>query len=162
MTKIFFIYCIFIVIASSNALKLFPLKALLKRSLIGIVISSNIYINSAYATSSQGTLNDLLNQLDNNNVNKVIFHGINPETATIYLKDNNEIEIKLPIDDPKSPSGPAQVIGRVQHSPNVECIQDIGDVLKSTSKKSVKGVQKKMFLSGQSPYPTKSDTPVQL
>ena len=161
MTKIYIYIFIFFITICCNSLKLFSFKAL-KRSLIGIVISNSLYNSAVYATSSQGTLTDLLIQLDGNNVNKVIFHGINPETATVYLKDNNEIEIKLPFDDPKSPSGPSQVIARVQHQPNVECIQDIGDVLKTTSKKTVKGNQKKMFLSGQSPYPTKSDTPINL
>ena len=163
MTKLLLLFSIICVtILSCNALKLFSLKTF-KRSLIGIIVSSNIYINSAaYATSALGNVSDLLAQLDKDNVNKVIFHGINPETATVYLKDDNQIEIVLPLDDPKSPSGPAQVIARVQHQPNVVCIQDIGDVLKTTSKKSVQGDQKKMFLSGQSPYPSKSDTPVKL
>ena len=142
---------------SVNALRL----SVLKRSFIAIVASASISISPSLADPS--SLSELLKQLDDNNVSKVVFRGITPTSATVYLKNSDNIlDVALPADDPKSPSGPAQVIARVQHTPSVIVQQDIGDILKTTTKKNVAGIQRAMFLSGQSPYPSKSDTPVKL
>lgn len=142
---------------SVNALRL----SALKRSFIAIVASASISISPSLADPS--SLSELLKQLDDNNVSKVVFRGITPTSATVYLKNSDNIlDVALPADDPKSPSGPAQVIARVQHTPSVIVQQDIGDILKTTRKKNVAGIQRAMFLSGQSPYPSKSDTPVKL
>ena len=142
------------ILMSVNAL------SVLKRSFIAIVASASISISPSLADSS--SLSELLKQLDDNNVSKVVFRGITPTSATVYLKNSDILDVVLPVDDPKSPSGPAQVIARVQHTPSVIVQQDIGDILKTTSKKNVAGMQPAMFLSGQSPYPSKSDTPVKL
>ena len=149
------------ILMSVNGLKL----SVLKRSFIAVVASTSISISSITLPSiaDSSTLTELLKQLDDNNVSKVVFRGITPTSASVYLKNSESIlEVPLPFDDPKSPSGPAQVIARVQHTPGVICQQDIGDILKTTKKKNVAGIQNAMFLSGQSPYPTKSDTPVKL
>ena len=142
------------ILMSVNAL------SVLKRSFIAIVASASISISPSLADSS--SLSELLKQLDDNNVSKVVFRGITPTSATVYLKNSDILDVSLPVDDPKSPSGPAQVIARIQHTPSVIVQQDIGDILKTTSKKNVAGMQPAMFLSGQSPYPSKSDTPVKL
>lgn len=142
------------ILMSVNAL------SVLKRSFIAIVASASISISPSLADSS--SLSELLKQLDDNNVSKVVFRGITPTSATVYLKNSDILDIALPVDDPKSPSGPAQVIARVQHTPSVIVQQDIGDILKTTSRKNVAGMQPAMFLSGQSSYPSKSDTPVKL
>ena len=140
-------------------------KLLLKRSFLALVASTSVNVNSissVLATTRESNLSELIKQLDDNNVSKVVFRGITPTSATVYLKNSDELEVPLPKDDPKSQSGPAQVIARVQHQPGVLCQQDIGDILKTTKKKNVGGIQSPMFLSGQSPYPIKSDTPVKL
>ena len=138
------------ILMSVNALRL----SVLKRSFIAIIASTSISISPSLADSSY--LTELLKQLDDNNVSKVVFRGITPTSATVYLKNSDNIlDVALPFDDPKSPSGPAQVIARVQHTPGVVVQQDIGDILKTTTKKSVAGIQPAMFLSGQSPYPSK-------
>jgi hypothetical protein len=53
----------------------------------------------------------LLNHLNHfNNQNKVVFHGINPNSATILYKDGTLAEVSsFPPDDPRGPSGPVQV-----------------------------------------------------
>lgn len=131
---------------------------LIKKSIVSLVTGISISTISlpCLAASSPSTLSELLKQLDDNNVNKVVFRGIIPTSATVYLKNNEELEVPLPNDDPKSPSGPTQIIARVQHSIGVVCQQDLEDIFKTTSKRgNVKGVQPPMVLSGQSPYPTK-------
>ena len=142
------------------------LKLHLKRSIIALAASTSVNLmnlSPVLAETRESNLEELIKQLDDNNVSKVIFRGITPTSATVYLKNAaDELEVSLPYDDPKSPSGPAQVIARVQHQPGVVCQQDIGDILKTTKKNNVGGLQRPMFLSGQSPYPTKSDTPVKL
>jgi hypothetical protein len=78
------------------------------------------------------TFDQFVSDLRNGLIIKVKFVGINPEYCTTQYKDGEEYIIKdgFPsFDDPNSPSGPAQAIALVQHTPGVECEQDISDLI---------------------------------
>jgi len=75
---------------------------------------------------------EFVTALDNGEIKRVVFKGIRPEFCLAYFKDGTVATVKegFPsFDDPKSPSGPAQAIAKVQHTPGVVCEQDIADVL---------------------------------
>jgi hypothetical protein len=57
-------------------------------------------------------LSKLLNALNNNEISKVVFMGAIPKIAVVYPILGDSYKVELPYDDPKSPSGPAQVIAR--------------------------------------------------
>jgi len=94
---------------------------------------------SSSTTSNQNhrinTLSDFLNALETNMISKVVFNGINPQSATVYFKEGGDIEVfnkdnGFPYyDDPRSPAGPTQLIAKVQHTPGVVCLQDISSVM---------------------------------
>jgi hypothetical protein len=92
---------------------------------------------------------DFLSRLDNE-VARVVFNGINPTYASVYMKDNKVYIVDLPAEDPMSPSGPTQVIARVQHTPGVVCEQDISGAMSAL--KRTKAVSMRPMLSSN-PYP---------
>jgi len=77
---------------------------------------------SSSTTSNQNhrinTLSDFLNALETNMISKVVFNGINPQSATVYFKGGGDIEVfnkdnGFPYyDDPRSPAGPTQLIAK--------------------------------------------------
>lgn len=64
------------------------------------------------------TLADFLHVLESNMVSKVVFNGINPESATVYFRSGGDVEVfgrdnGFPYyDDPRSPAGPIQLIAK--------------------------------------------------
>lgn len=64
------------------------------------------------------TLTDFLHVLESNMVSKVVFNGINPESATVYFRSGGDVEVfgrdnGFPYyDDPRSPAGPIQLIAK--------------------------------------------------
>lgn len=88
-------------------------------------------------------MKDFLSSLDKNEIKKVIFDGIRPSSMKVFYQNGDvgfmyEKDGFPAYDDPKSRSGPAQIIARVQHSPGVICEQDISDVIATLSNKKVK------------------------
>ena len=85
---------------------------------------------STIASSKDITFLEFLEKLSKSEVTKVIFIGVNPKEAIVTLNDGTiKILSELPAEDPKSPSGVAQVIAKCQHTPGVICQQDISDAL---------------------------------
>lgn len=64
------------------------------------------------------TLTDFLTALESNMISKVVFNGINPESATVYFRSGDDFEVLdrdhgFPYyDDPRSPAGPTQLIAK--------------------------------------------------
>ena len=84
----------------------------------------------ADATPNRLELADFMTGLDSKKFTRVIFHGINPSSATVIGTNGEQFEvINLPAEDPRSPSGTQQVIAKVQHTPGVICQQDVSDVM---------------------------------
>ena len=81
-----------------------------------------------------------VSDLETGKINTVVFNGINPTYLTAYYKSGDVSVVKEGFpsyDDPRSPSGPAQAIAKVQHTPGVICQQDISDaMLKSKTRKN--------------------------
>lgn len=98
---------------------------------------------------------DFISSLDSDEVSKVVFKGINPDSCIVYFKSGKIGIVKegFPAyNDPKSPSGPAQAIAKVQHTPGVICEQDISDVLLlSTTRRQTK--PSTIPMQTQSKYP---------
>ena len=74
---------------------------------------------STSTTSHQiNTLTDFLTALESNMISKVVFNGINPESATVYFRSGGDVEVLdrdhgFPYyDDPRSPAGPTQLIAK--------------------------------------------------
>jgi hypothetical protein len=109
---------------------------------------------AATKTSSKMNMATFLTQLESGSFNRVVFKGINPKYLEAYTKNGDMylVEEGFPsYDDPKSPSGPAQVIAKVQHTPNVICQQDISDAMSKLAAKS-QAYEMRPMLS-HNPYP---------
>jgi len=81
--------------------------------------TSTTSITTATTTSHRiNTLADFLHVLESNMVSKVVFNGINPESATVYFRSGGDVEVfgrdnGFPYyDDPRSPAGPIQLIAK--------------------------------------------------
>jgi hypothetical protein len=89
---------------------------------VGISISLG-YPNLSLSIESQSKPFDtFLQELEDGKIKKVIFVGINPSYLQAYDSSGNTYEVKQGFpsyNDPKSPSGPAQVIAKVQHTPGI-------------------------------------------
>ena len=83
-------------------------------------------------------LSDFLVKLEGGKeIKRVVFNGVNPKTATVTYADGTTALLdEMPFDDPKGPSGPAQLIAKCQHTPGVQCSQDISDALKLAKTRS--------------------------
>lgn len=76
-------------------------------------------------------LAEFIVKLEKNEIKTVVFNGVNPRSATLFYSDGSTgLLTEMPIEDPKSASGSAQLIAKCQHTPGVVCRQDVSDVLK--------------------------------
>ena len=77
------------------------------------------------------TLPEFLVKLEAKEIKRVVFNGINPRSATVTYGDGTTAVLdEMPFDDPKGPSGPAQLIAKCQHTLGVVCSQDVSDALR--------------------------------
>jgi hypothetical protein len=120
-------------IAFSTASNFSPVHAMNEPSSVIVAIESSD--SPKYASFST-----FLNDLESDKISKVEFVGVNPTYCRAYYKTGDLVEVRegFPsIDDPKSPSGPAQAIAKVQHTPGVVCVQDISDALSLSSRRKL-------------------------
>ena len=92
-------------------------------------------------------------------VQKVLFEGVSPSSCLATFKSSGDVYLVKDgfpaFDDPKSASGPTQVIALCQHTPGVECKQDLSALmLKLQTSKTYSGI--KPMLSHSS-YPAASE-----
>mmetsp|Transcript_17739 Transcript_17739/g.17067 ORF Transcript_17739/g.17067 Transcript_17739/m.17067 type:complete len:188 (-) Transcript_17739:158-721(-) len=81
--------------------------------------------------AKDNTFRGFVAAMENKQLTKVVFHGINPNSATILYKDGTLAEVSsFPPDDPRGPSGPVQVMQKCAHTPGIICQQDISDALR--------------------------------
>eukprot|EP01036_Dinobryon_divergens_P024948 gene24947-33443_t len=102
--------------------------------------SSLIFAVESSESPKYASFSTFLNDLESDKISKVEFVGINPTYCRAYYKTGDLVEVRegFPsIDDPKSPSGPAQAIAKVQHTPGVVCVQDISDALSLSSRRKL-------------------------
>lgn len=125
---------------------------------ISYAINEPSYIQVAVSSSDSPkyvSFSTFLNDLESDKISKVVFVGINPTYCRAYYKSGNlvvEVRDGFPsIDDPKSPSGPAQAIAKVQHTPGVVCVQDISDALSLSSRR--KSISEPLPMLSHSSYP---------
>lgn len=117
---------------------------LLSLQLTSVIPPSAVYAAESVTTNTiSQTFPSFVSDLESGKINKVVFNGINPTYLTAYYKTGDISVVKEGFpsyDDPRSPSGPAQAIAKVQHTPGVICQQDISDaLLKSTTRKNKNG-----------------------
>ena len=109
-------------------------------TLLSLFAIPSVHASETLTTSRSTTFQAFVQNLENGDISKVVFEGINPTYLTAYYKTGEVSIVKdgFPYyNDPLSPSGPAQAIAKVQHTPGVICQQDISDVLmKSKTRKS--------------------------
>ena len=80
--------------------------------------TSTTSITTATTSHRINTLADFLHVLESNMVSKVVFNGINPDSATVYFRSGGDVEVfgrdnGFPYyDDPRSPAGPIQLIAK--------------------------------------------------
>ena len=112
----------------------------LASAILSIFVIPSAYASETLTPSRSTTFQVFVQNLDHGDISKVVFEGINPTYLTAYYKTGEVSVVKdgFPYyNDPLSPSGPAQAIAKVQHTPGVICQQDISDVLmKSKTRKS--------------------------
>ena len=102
-----------------------------------LFITSSSSMVQAVETKPDVNLVDFVQKLESGQFKKVVFNGINPSTATLFYADGSTgLLTQMPIEDPKSPSGVAQLMAKCQHTPSVICQQDVSDALRLTKKKS--------------------------
>jgi len=89
---------------------------------------------TADARKTEASFADFVVALDAGKYSRVTFYGIRPTYLIAEEKESGRpvlVSQGFPAyDDPLSPSGPAQAIAKVQHTPGVICMQDISDALK--------------------------------
>ncbi len=83
------------------------------------------------------TFSQFLVDLDEGKISRVVFKGINPKSLVATYKSGAEelVSSGFPVEDPRGPSGAAQVIARVQHAPGVVCMQDVSELMSKSSKR---------------------------
>ena len=71
------------------------------------------------ATHRINQLSDFIDALEHDKISKVVFNGINPQSATVYFKAGDILEESFDsdhgfpfYDDPRSPAGPIQLIAK--------------------------------------------------
>jgi hypothetical protein len=102
------------------------------------------------------TFSEFIKDLDGGLISKVEFVGINPKFCTAYYKSGKIATVARgfpAFDDPRSPSGPIQVIAKVQHTPGVVCTQDISNELSLASTRKSKANFKPLPMLSHSSYP---------
>ena len=117
---------------------------------------SSVPVAFVTETSKSISFSTFLEDLESDKISKVEFVGINPTFCRAYYKAEGvmvEVREGFPsFDDPKSPSGPAQAIAKIQHTPGVVCVQDISDALSLSSKRKAIISEPRPMLSHNS-YP---------
>jgi hypothetical protein len=102
------------------------------------------------------TFMEFLASMEKGEISRVVFKGVRPEYCVAFYLDGTIAAIRegFPAyDDPRSPSGPAQVIGLCQHTPGVTCEQDISDVLTLSKKLRGKVPTQNRPMLAHSKYP---------
>jgi hypothetical protein len=125
----------------------------------GIALSGVLSLGAltpAFAVTDPLNLNfaDFVSAMNKGDVQTVLFEGVTPSSCVATFKSGGIYLVKegFPAyDDPRSGSGPTQVIGLCQHTPGVECKQDLSSLmLKSRTSKTYSGIK---------PMPTHSSYP---
>lgn len=99
---------------------------------------------------------DFLHDLESDLISEVKFIGVNPKYCQVLYKSGKIANVREGFpsyEDPKSPSGPTQVIAKVQHTPGVVCYQDISEALLLTSKSKKSGIPRPLPMLSHSTYP---------
>ena len=125
MKLVFSVFIVLIVFVSSYRFKSSIAQIKITKAIATLSLLSTISFSTknSFAATSETTLNPgsttferFVQSLDNGEVNKVVFQGINPTYATAYYKNGEVFVVKegFPYyNDPLSPSGPAQAIAKV-------------------------------------------------
>ena len=102
-----------------------------------LFVTSSSSMVQAAETKPDLNLQEFVQKLEAGQFNKVVFNGVNPTSATLFYADGSTgLLTQMPAEDPKSPSGSAQLMAKCQHTPSVVCQQDVSDALRLTKKKS--------------------------
>lgn len=77
----------------------------------------SVFAGDLTTTRNSVNFNEFIQALNNNEVTKTVFNGVNPKSVTVYFKTGEVLSVGeaegFPVyDDPLSPSGPTQVIAR--------------------------------------------------
>ena len=134
----------------------------LGKSTICATIASVIICSATQAVEEDSIIKQMnfgqfLTAMNHQEVEKVLFKGINPTSCVATMRNGGEdflVSEGFPSEDPKSPSGAAQVIALCQHTPGTICKQDLGGL--AFKMKRSKPVETKMMLS-HSKYPAASE-----
>ena len=140
--------CLFcLLVLSAASIKLLNIKRIISISSLSLTLSLPAFAQP---------LTSFLQDLDKGAVTKVIFPGVNPTSLIATLADGTsytvtEAEGFPAYNDPLSPSGPSQIIARVQHSPKVIVLQDLSELMGKSTKG--KGAYEPKPMLKHNPYP---------
>lgn len=145
--------------SSSPRVKLNFISRLHLKKVAAFTASAAVSFGLTPFPSGATEFTDFVESLGKGEVTKVVFKGVNPDKAYVTYKSGEEKVVSegFPTADPKTPSGPEQVIALCQHTPGTVCVQDLTELLARVQAKRGLGPTNVKPMLSSSSYPKASE-----